>query len=54
MKTKSFILYKVLKKIIISINEIVREFNKRNFEMIKRIFKYKNRKKNSEGLKKLK
>ena len=46
MKTRNFILYKILRKIIISINEAVRKFNKKNLKMIKRIFEHENRKKN--------
>ena len=41
---RNFILYKVLKKIIILINEIVREFNEIFFKTIKKIFEYENRK----------
>ena len=53
MKMRNFILYKVLKKIIILINEIIRKFNKRDFETIKRIFKYENRKKFFKNLTKI-
>ena len=52
MKIKSFILYKILKKIIILINEIIREFNKKNSKIIKKMFEYENRKKNLKDFKK--
>ena len=51
MKMKNFILYKILKKIIVLINEIIREFNEKDFETIKRIFEYENYKKNLKSFK---
>ena len=47
---RSFILHKILKKIITSINEIIQKFNKKNFEMIKRMFEHENRKENFKNL----
>ena len=54
MKIKSFILYKVLKKIIILINEVIREFSEKDFKTIKKIFEYENRKFFFKDLKKFK
>ena len=51
---KNFILYKILKKIIVLINEAIRKFNEKNSKTIKKIFKYEDRKKNLKNLKKFK
>ena len=53
MKTKSFILYEILKKIIESVNQVIRQFSEKDSEITRRMFKYENRKKNPENLKEL-